>query len=336
MTFFCSLKRGLAIRWGVWVLAALVSPMAWLWPTSGAWGHVTVGSKAVIAAIKRGADALLASESRTTFWETPVFALKPFNDYGGQTSLVVEALLDVGQSLHLPELNIYSPKMRAAINFLVKVKPRGTYMASFQANAMALLPPKSRYRRVLDEDAWYLLKTIHSDGAYHYTMPPPWPARPAYMPGNWDNSNTQYGVLGMWACAHAGLEIPAWYWRLARSHWVNTQYPNGAWVYTGTKPHPALVPNPPPGPSGFVTMTPAGVASLFICDEYILQRPTLRPTVDRSILMGLAWLNKNFDPGEQNFYAMYGDERVALASGIQTLGGHNWYNEKVDGRTHFG
>ena len=342
------MSRPFGLRLRVAMAMALTVGGALLWSGFDAPVHAAVRSKAVIAAIKRGADFLLSQQNSRKMWETGTYGGKEifkrdshgrlilkkgqpqlanmFNDYGGETALATEALLDVGQSLHLPQLNIYSPKMRAAINFLVKVNPTGTYAASFQANAMALLPPKARYRRVLDKDAWYLLKTIHSDGAYHYTMPPPWPARPAYMPGNWDNSNTQYGVLGMWACAHAGLEIPAWYWRLARMHWVNTQYPNGAWVYTGTKPHPALVPNPPPGPSGFVTMTPAGVASLFICDEYILQRPTLRPTVDRSILMGLAWLDKNFSATNTNLYGLYGDERVALASGIQTFGGHNWYN----------
>ena len=220
----------------------------------------------------------------------------------------------------------------------------GTYAASFQANAMALLPPKARYRRVLDEDAWYLIKTIHSDGAYHYNMLPPWPARPAYMPGNWDNSNTQYGVLGMWACAHAGLEIPAWYWRLARMHWVNSQFLDGGWSYQSTPKRPqhtnikhkngTITVGPIIGPSN--TMTPAGVASLFICDEYILQRPTPRPTVDRSILMGLAWLNKNFSATNTNIYGLYGDERVALASGIQTLGGHNWYNAVATQLVHNG
>ncbi len=343
--FSTFMSRYVALRLRAVMALTLVVVLSAFAP--GTRGHVTVRSKAVIAAIKRGAEFLLSQQNSRRMWETGAYGSKHlykrdrqgrlilkkgkpqftniFNDLGGETALVTEALLDVGQSLHLPELNIYSPKMRAAINFLVKVKPRGTYMASFQANAMALLPPKARYRRVLDEDAWYLLKTIHSDGAYHYFLLPPWPARPAYMPGNFDNSNTQYGVLGMWACAHAGLEIPAWYWRLARMHWVNTQFMDGGWSYHSSGRHPdhtktgAII-----GPTD--TMTPAGVASLFICDEYILQRPTLEPTVDRSILMGLAWLNKNFSATNTNLYGLYGDERVALASGIQTLGGHNWYN----------
>ena len=34
--------------------------------------------------------------------------------YGAESALSTEALLYVGQSLHLPELNIFTPKMRAA------------------------------------------------------------------------------------------------------------------------------------------------------------------------------------------------------------------------------
>ena len=127
--------------------------------------------------------------------------------------------------------------MRRALNFLVKLKPRSTYVASFQANTMALLPNKVRYRRVLQEDARYLIHSIHADGGYTYMQTPP--GALIFQAQRWDNSNTQYGVLGTWACAHAGLEIPYSYWRKAAKHWRKKQYMNGAWIYTGTPNHPA-------------------------------------------------------------------------------------------------
>ena len=74
-------------------------------------------------------------------------------------------------------------------------------------------------------------------------------------------------------------------------------------------------------------MTPAGLASLFICDEYLLQRPRIAPVREPAIIRGLAWLKKNFNPAERDLYTMYGDERVALASGIVTINGHNWYKD---------
>lgn len=191
------------------VIFAAIALALWL-PGMAASAHVQVRSQAVITAIQRGADYLLAHQKPRTLWEIPHYAaitgwtdphrgltIQLYNDYGAETAQVTEALLDVEQTLDLPELNIYAPKMRAAINFLVNVTPQGTYAASFQANVMALLPTKNRYRRVLEKDAFYLLKTIHSDGGYDYFMRPPWPRRPAYKPAYWDNSNTQYGILGI-------------------------------------------------------------------------------------------------------------------------------------------
>ncbi len=278
-------------------------------------------SQAVIASITRGVNFLLSRQNRRWLWEYPHSnnALQ----FGGKTALVTEALLDVQQSLHLPQLNIFSRKMRRALNFLVKLKPRSTYVASFQANTMALLPNKARYRRVLQEDARYLIHSIHADGGYTYMQTPP--GALIFQAQRWDNSNTQYGVLGTWACAHAGLEIPYSYWRKAAKHWRKKQYMNGAWIYMGTPNHPAGGPGRIPAD----TMTPAGLASLLICDEYLYQRPTLDPIPHPFILRSLAWLNRHFHPDENNFYAMYGDERVALASGIVTIGGHNWYDDFV-------
>lgn len=301
----------------------LAAAVLWAGPQASS-AAPAVRSRAVIAAIKSGADALLRMQQPGKMWESGHFgAGTTFNSYGAQSALATEALLYVAQSLHLPELNIFSPKMRAAINFLVQVKPLSTYTASFQANALTLLPPKRRYRRAIERDAYYLLHTIHLDGGYTYTMPFPLPRFPAQYGQRraalpWDNSNTQYGILGMWACAHAGLEIPGWYWRLARKHWVICQRPDGSWPY-----YAAGWPNY----SSAGSMTPAGLASLFICDEYLLQRPRVTPVNDPFIVRGLAWLKKHFSPTERNFYIMYGDERVALASGIQTIGGHNWYND---------
>ena len=276
-------------------------------------------SQRVTAAITRGVNFLLARQRRVWLWEKR--SLAHGRQFGGRTALVTEALLDVQQSLRLPQINIFTPKMRRAIDFLVKLTPHSTYVASFQANAMALLPDKARYRHVLQKDARYLLHSIHADGGYTYTQPPPGALMLSGQP--WDNSNTQYGVLGAWACAHAGLKIPYSYWRKAVKHWRKKQYLNGSWIYTGTPNHPT---GPPPGQPAD-TMTPAGVASLLICDEYLYQRPTLAPIAHPFILRGLAWLNGHFNPHEKNFYAMYGDERVALAGGIATIGGHNWYDD---------
>lgn len=285
-----------------------------------------VTSAHVVAAIQRGVQFLLAHEnmnpaSQKPCWETGLrrgnIPIPKVPQYGGETALVTEALLDVGQSLHLPQLSIFSKPMRTAITFLIRLNPKTTYAASFQATAMTLLPNKPVYRRVLERDRRYLLTSLHRDGAYSYAMSPRWPANPN-LPDKWDNSNSQYGLLGIWACAHQGLEIPYRYWRLTAQHWRSCQYANGAWTYHLAGTHPPMADRPVP-------FTPAGVASLFICDEFLLQHPTLHAVPDMNILRGLAWMNAHFAPSGNNVYAMYGYERVALASGLQTFGGQNWY-----------
>lgn len=204
-------------------------------------------------------------------------------------------------------------------------------MYRVESNALALLPRRAMYNPTLRWDANILLHSIHSDGGYTY-------ARgtanyfPQYLkcypntPVDWDNSNTQYGVLGAWAVEHAGIRLPAAYWRLAAEHWRRTQFANGCWGYFGFVGVPSLTAKFPF--HHWATFTPAGVASLLICDEFMgAQHVGIHPIIDRNILAGLAWINHNFNPGSADVYQMYGYERVGLASGLQIFAGHNWYDD---------
>ncbi len=305
-----------------------------------------VNSENVIAAIKRGVAYLLSQENlhagtKNPFWEkglvvggykilnthpTPhhEFIAVPVHQYGGETALVVEALLDVEQSLHLPQISQFAPAMAKPIKFLSQLNPPSTYTASFQANALTLLPRKPVYRQALLRNFRYLLTEIHRDGAYHYGLPQSELPNPN-LPGDWDNSNTQYGVLGAWACAHQGIKVPFRYWELAASHWRKKQWPNGTWVYggfRGLKPPPKIYSG-----ASANTFTPAGVASLLICDEFMLTRVSTQPVVDESVLRGLNWINAHFARyvGSMSVYSMYGYERVGFASGLQQFGGVDWY-----------
>ena len=42
-------------------------------------------------------------------------------------------------------------------------------------------------------------------------------------PGGWDYSNSQYGVLGMWACQQCGFEVPIKYWQAVDNGWRQHQ-----------------------------------------------------------------------------------------------------------------
>lgn len=275
-----------------------------------------VNSQAVKQAIRRGVAFLLRHEHKG-HWSYAGVPWNPVSE-GGKTALILEALLQVGQSVHLPSLYIFSPGMQSAIKAVAALRVNATYVASFQANAMNLLPAKKAYREALFWDAQYLLHAMNHSGGYTYRGPIA--EIGGYNGRAWDNSNTQYGVLGMWACASGGLEIPIHYWVKARSHWVRTQFPDGTWDYSrGPRQNSAIT------AGRAQTMTPAGIASLLIAESYLHRNAALTSPRQVHVIRGLHWLNRHFNPNTQNFYALYGDERVALAAGLQTIAGMNWY-----------
>ena len=47
----------------------------------------------------------------------------------------------------------------------------------------------------------------------------------------YDNSNCQYGLLGVWSAADAEIEVPTLYWYLVANHWMSKQQGNGTWIY---------------------------------------------------------------------------------------------------------
>src|SRR6185312_13169717 len=150
---------------------------------------------------------------------------------------------------------------------------------------------------------------------------------PAQIP--WDNSNSQYGLLGAWAGAELAVEVRSQYWRDVEKHWTATQLKDGQWPYSTYEPHFSLA------------MTCGGIASLFVTHDY-LDAPMLRGAVGRdpfpgALGLGLRWLEQGDNsvavPNPQTFYMgydLYALERVGLASGFTFFGSHDWYRELAD------
>ncbi|NNM85260.1 MAG: DUF4159 domain-containing protein [Phycisphaerales bacterium] len=284
-----------------------------------------VSSQNVIAAIKRGVHFLVTQQHTDGSWEHGEFnwmqAAVGTNQMGGESALVTEALIDVSQSLHDPEISMFAPTMQKALKYVAALRTPSTYVASFQANALALLPNNSKrvYRDALNWDARYLRHSMHHDGAYTYSWNIQQGTHPR-QPGHWDNSNTQYGVLGLWACAHAGLEVPLIAWERASEHWRRSQYMDGTWGYGGFADRPI---KPTAARAWF--FTPAGLASLFITDEFLRFKAVMHPLPDENVVRGMRAMATRFNPLEPDLYIMYGQTRTGLATGLQYLAGHNWY-----------
>lgn len=144
-------------------------------------------------------------------------------------------------------------------------------------------------------------------------------------PFQWDNSNSQYGLLGVWAGAEVGVEVPVRYWKEVEKHWTQTQLSGGEWGYIARDR------------AGSFAMTCGGVASLFVTHDWLVA-PTFKDTgrepLTKPLAQGLAWLERGDNavntPNPKTHYIgydLFGLERVALASGFKYFGKHDWYRE---------
>ncbi|HEX2973597.1 MAG TPA: DUF4159 domain-containing protein [Tepidisphaeraceae bacterium] len=233
----------------------------------------------------------------------------------GVRCLCIQALLQCGQTLPDERLNINGPLMRGLLDALRQFHMGGleeTYARSIRATTLAI-HNRPEDRAVLRADVAWLLKKAEA-GAYTY----------GDSKGNPDNSNSQYGLLGVWAGAEAGLEVPHSYWQQVRKHWTDCQYDSGVWGYL-------------PGSltDASLSMTVAGTTSLLVAHEYLDSRVAGgdigREPYPPSIARALAWLEQgdNCMEFQRTFpgYTLYGIERAALASGFKYFGVHEWYPE---------
>ncbi|MEO6436874.1 MAG: DUF4159 domain-containing protein [Tepidisphaeraceae bacterium] len=167
-------------------------------------------------------------------------------------------------------------------------------------------------------------------GIFEDNNNPP-PRRLSLAPGvkaPWDNSNSQYGLLGVWAGADVGIEVQDNYWRLVQRHWNSCQLKDGQWGYARSSD------------SGYFSMNVAGIASLLVTHDY-LDAPLLggkrsftRDPYPPGLTAGLKWLETDDNavriesaPLFYVGYNLFGIERVGLASGFKRFGRHDWFVE---------
>ncbi len=263
--------------------------------------------KRVLAAISRGIAYLVSHQKPGKFWEI----MTPGEQYwGGPTCLAAYAMLEAGQATGRNSLQPDSRTMRPILRFVDHLHPACTYVASLQISALTVFPShRPAVMKAIRRAARYLIDAQHSDGGYTYT----WVNLPAHpdLPGSWDNSNSQYGALGVWAAGFVGINPKLGYWERCDAHWRKSQNADGGWGYKKNF-------------NSTRAMTAAGLASLFIVDLYMHNGVHLNPREDTNIRNGLRWLAGHFKT-DNNMYYLYGVERVGLASGNRNIGKINWY-----------
>ncbi len=190
-----------------------------------------------------------------------------------------------------------------------------------------------------------------------------------YTPHTYDDtSQTQYGVLCLWAAHHHKIPVPANAVERAANWLMRTQDPNGGWAYQARDAGGARRVS-----QGEVThsMSAAGLSSLYICshlmgftaqsgkkpekkgealppavqaankkkkeEESRFLRPqhTSRQAVESAQALGNAWFDKNltYDIDKWTHYYMYGVERYKSFQEFvegKVVPEPQWYNDGVE------
>ncbi len=274
----------------------------------------SLDDKQVGDAISRGAHFLMSAYDPKTHLVKGDPAYQTAED-----ALCAYALLQCNDAITDPELTPRSDFMGPAIDAMKRqiMDPRSeTYGRSLRANALALID-RSVDRAVLVRDVQWL-QSASREGAYTYGMPAPGPPTQSL---NWDNSNSQYGLLGVWAGNEVGVSIPNSYWFAVQKHWLNCQSADGSFGYQQGRP-------------GTLSMTAAGVASLCIVHDCLAPSATIGvDSRSMALIKALAWMNDGDHimalPNDAHFgtYTLYGVARAGLASGYKFFGKHDWYTE---------
>jgi hypothetical protein len=266
---------------------------------------------------------------------------KPGNaDACGRDALAVYALMNAGLALGDSSMGPKSVFMNNAIDSLKRLPASNgniTYAVSLRLTALSLFN-RPEDRNAMQQDMNTLIRPMQ--GGF------------TYFSGSdqvWDNSNSQYGLLGVWSGAEAGLEVPLEFWERVDEHWSSTQLSDGEWPYkiTGMQYSGPQAPKspygPPRGPTMIAqgdarsTMTAAGIVSTIITHDY-LDIPKFTGDVGRdpftpALRKGLAWWEDGDNylvvktPIASFGYKVFGIERVGLASGFKQFGSHEWFRE---------
>ncbi len=294
----------------------------------------------VDAAVLRGQTYLLSQIKNGNCEYIPEPKLDPTDDstwnnlqrwqWGGRTAAAAYGILASG-------VKSSDPRIAPTIEWLSNAHIQGFYAISMRAQVWPFLPEREA-KTASATDYKLLLNGMHpadtkegaKQGFYPYfTMLPPASSKNAEsratgtrQPNWYDRSVSQLCVLGMWSCEQAGQQVPPMYWRVVDEAWKKTQLPDGGWSYN----HGSNV--------STATMTAAGVATLYITQDYLLRNNRWEicrggvhdPFIDK----GLAWIDQHI--GEivearvkYPFYAMYGLERIGVASGRKYFGTTDWY-----------
>lgn len=288
----------------------------------------------VDAAIKRGADWLLAKESEG-------LGVVGINiEYG----LSYDAL--VLYTLHHAGVDKNHRQVVALADKVASVKINRTYTAACTAMALREHDP-TKYKAKIYECGQFLVDTLCENGQWGYGVDVDIPKFKPADSGSTrsriritrsrttktakpepcgDNSNTQYAALGIYACWMSGFDFEREVIDRAVQWWEGSQNADGSWDY-GEKGGKVKCKE-----GGFGSMTAGGGSSIVL-----LNRVKGHTTKNAAAGRAVSWLGANFSVSENpggptdrkrfHYYYLYALERLGDLYPADKMGKYGWYAE---------
>lgn len=297
--------------------------------TACAWPTFAATPEEVDKAIKKGVEFLYSQQNEQFNWEsspgpdrdarTKGQADPKNGQWGGFSAIATYALLDAGEPWT-------DKRIRNACEWLNKAPMIGTYAVALRAQVWQYLPQNANVKVAAQRDCGMLLSGMKARadarGMWAYFV----------SDGNsprYDHSTSQIALLGVWASNQAGRDVPTAFWKEAETAWRSHQNLDGGWsyIYKGD------------GDQGQskMSMTLAGVATLFISQDYVhpYDGATCKGNMfDGHLVAGTKWIKEHIQEGFKDGYNMYAAQRVGLASGFKYFGDVDWYKKISDDLVH--
>lgn len=274
----------------------------------------------------------------------------------GINALAVLALVRAGTSTH-------DPALRRAVDSLAVRSFQTVYSESLVIQALEAAGVTSpAAKRRAHEASGFLVHTQLPRGAWDYGSP----AAAAHLtipippPYTYDNSNTQFALLGLRAAHRLGGDPKHEVWHRAGDHLLADQEADGPEVEPFEVPAAeqplstrARTPSTTPGSIArmrvrgwrymtgalvdgrevpcSVSMTASGVTGLVLVKahtEHTHWWTQHGPAVDAGIRDGMAWLRAHAHdplPDWCPYYSLYSIERAAVVCGVEQLGATAWF-----------
>ena len=231
------------------------------------------------------------------------------------TAMAVYALLSSGESDH-------DPRILKAVEYLEKTPASGAFALGVRCQVWLLLPQTQQIKIAMLADAKILQSSVITQGEGRGFYP--------YSANGkgYSHSRGQFAVLGLWAAAQSGVEVPDSYWKMVEQAWLDCQDGSGGWAYQNvpSEKYPIVSDS-----------TAGGVATLFITQDFLHADDAASPhgnIHNPHIDSGVRWLGTNIDKivaddsptREYPYSTLYTLERVGVASGLRFFKDVNWYD----------